>query len=232
VNPALVATHFKVKIERNAYDGVATSVTVIALNANNKVVPNYTGTVSFSDTDTGATLPANYTFTAADQGIHTFTFTPSTTGSETLTVTDTSSSTITGSATATITAAPTASHFAVVRLPGAYGNTTVQFLIVALSSSNQVVPNYTGTVSFTSSDSGATLPANYTFTTSDDGEYVVSVTFSSTTPATLTVTDTSNSSITGTSSSGRHNGFPPIGMPQPISAPPILGTSPVSNSII
>jgi hypothetical protein len=31
------------------------------------------GTVHFSSTDSTATLPKNYTFTAADQGVHAFT---------------------------------------------------------------------------------------------------------------------------------------------------------------
>jgi hypothetical protein len=37
------------------------------------VVPWYSGTVHFSGTDNTATLPSNYTFTASDKGVHTFT---------------------------------------------------------------------------------------------------------------------------------------------------------------
>ena len=37
------------------------------------MVTGYTGTVHFTSTDNTATLPANYTFTAADKGVHTFT---------------------------------------------------------------------------------------------------------------------------------------------------------------
>jgi hypothetical protein len=37
------------------------------------VVTGYTGTVHFSTNDPRATLPTDYTFTAADAGVHTFT---------------------------------------------------------------------------------------------------------------------------------------------------------------
>ncbi|GAI85054.1 unnamed protein product, partial [marine sediment metagenome] len=48
----------------------------------------YTGTVSFSSTDSGAVLPSNYTFTAFDRGFHHFTATLNTEGLQTITVND------------------------------------------------------------------------------------------------------------------------------------------------
>jgi hypothetical protein len=36
------------------------------------VVTGYTGTVRFTSSDNRASLPANYTFKAADKGVHTF----------------------------------------------------------------------------------------------------------------------------------------------------------------
>jgi hypothetical protein len=66
---------------------------------------NYQGTVTFttSDTDPGIVLPADYTFTAADAGVHTISggVTLITPGDQTITVTDTASG-ITGSATITV----------------------------------------------------------------------------------------------------------------------------------
>ena len=56
---------------------------------------NYQGTVaiSTSHTDPGIVLPADYTFTAADAGVHTLTagLTLLTSGDQTITATDTSS---------------------------------------------------------------------------------------------------------------------------------------------
>ena len=53
--------------------GVAFNVTVTVKNVRGNVVTAYRGTVHFSSLDSTATLPANYTFTASDAGVHTFT---------------------------------------------------------------------------------------------------------------------------------------------------------------
>src|SRR5262249_18501349 len=50
--------------------------------------PGYTGKVHFTSTDAAAVLPADYTFVAGDNGIHSFNVTLKTGGSQTVTVTD------------------------------------------------------------------------------------------------------------------------------------------------
>ncbi len=52
--------------------GGATSADVTVLDVYGNVATGYTGTVRFSSDDLQAVLPADYTFTAADQGKHTF----------------------------------------------------------------------------------------------------------------------------------------------------------------
>ena len=52
--------------------------------------------MTFSSSDPLASLPANYTFTAADAGVHTFSATLNTIGTESLTVTDTLTASING----------------------------------------------------------------------------------------------------------------------------------------
>ncbi len=47
-------------------------ITVTAFDTTGATMTSYVGTVKFSSTDTTATLPANYTFTSADAGVHTF----------------------------------------------------------------------------------------------------------------------------------------------------------------
>jgi hypothetical protein len=47
-------------------------LTVKTTDAFGNAVVGYNGTVHFSSTDTQAGLPADYTFTAADAGVHTF----------------------------------------------------------------------------------------------------------------------------------------------------------------
>src|SRR5262249_45533428 len=59
----------------------------------------YTGTAHFTSTDPVAILPADYTFTAADNGVHTFSgVILRTAGSRSVTASDTASSSLTGSA--------------------------------------------------------------------------------------------------------------------------------------
>jgi hypothetical protein len=57
------------------FAGTPFSITVTAVDTQGNVVPGYTGTVTFSttDPDSGVVLPADYTFTLADGGVHTFT---------------------------------------------------------------------------------------------------------------------------------------------------------------
>jgi hypothetical protein len=66
------------------------SATLTAYNQNYTVATGYTGTVQFTSTDGAATLPGNYTFTAGDNGTHTFTggFILRTVGSQSVAVTD------------------------------------------------------------------------------------------------------------------------------------------------
>src|SRR5207244_5975689 len=74
--------------------GAPFDVTLTALDQYNNVAVHYVGTVSFSSTDRGAAvvLPANYTFTVIDAGVHTFAsgFTLVTAGNQSTSVVDTS----------------------------------------------------------------------------------------------------------------------------------------------
>ena len=53
--------------------GDTISLTVKARDAFGNIITDYNGMVNFTSTDTQAGLPADYTFTAADGGVHTFT---------------------------------------------------------------------------------------------------------------------------------------------------------------
>lgn len=71
--------------------GTAMNVTVQALKADGSVDAAYTGTVSFSSSDPGATLPGDHAFTVGDAGSHVFSVTLGTPGYQTITVEDASS---------------------------------------------------------------------------------------------------------------------------------------------
>jgi uncharacterized repeat protein (TIGR01451 family) len=84
--------------------GTPFSMTVTARDSSNNVFTTFTGTAAFTSSDPAAVLPANYTFTLVDAGVHTFTnaVTLKTAGSRTITATTT---TKTGVATVAVSAA-------------------------------------------------------------------------------------------------------------------------------
>jgi hypothetical protein len=113
--PALVgqsttsgATHYSVTTSASGTAGSAVSVTVSALDANGQIDSGHTGTVHLTSSDPSAVLPADYTFTAADQGTHTFSVTLKTAGNDTITATDTVDGSITGSTSVTVNPAAAA----------------------------------------------------------------------------------------------------------------------------
>ena len=81
---SLVATAAK-----GATAGAAQALTVTMLDPFGNVASGYTGAVSFSSNDPRAGLPAGYTFTAADAGVHVFSATLKTAGNRSVTVSDT-----------------------------------------------------------------------------------------------------------------------------------------------
>jgi putative cell wall-binding protein len=94
--------------------------------------------------------------------------------------------------------AAAATHFSVSAPASAIVGDAVTITVTALDGSDAIATTYAGTVHFTSTDAGAVLPANSTFS---GGVGSFSVRFSAAGTQHFTVTDTSNSSITGTSGS-------------------------------
>jgi hypothetical protein len=197
VNPAPVVTHFGLFAPRQVVVGQATSVEVVALDAANHRVSDYTGTVQVNVSDpTNATVaPTSYPFTAADHGEHVFQVTLTAAGNEVVTATDTTS---TGSITLAVTPAPVATHLGlyVPEYAAAGQPTTVE--VVALDASNHPVPGYTGTVQFTGGGAAAILPSSYTFSASDQGHHRFQVTFAAVGSDSLTTTDNSTPALTST----------------------------------
>jgi hypothetical protein len=129
------ATAFLLDAPATVTAGVPFDVTVTAVDPFGQVAVGYSGIVTFSTTDPGpgVVLPADYTFTLDDGGMHTFTdtglgeITLVTPGDQLLTVTDTADATITGSATVTVEpggSAPTLCGSPRPCGPGTPGDTT------------------------------------------------------------------------------------------------------------
>ena len=98
--------------------GAPFSVTVAARSASGTAITGYLGTVHFTTTDAQATLPADYTFVAGDEGSHVFAGEAAlrTSGSQTVGVEDDGPSSVADTATVAVTAGP-ASRLRIVQHP-------------------------------------------------------------------------------------------------------------------
>src|SRR5262249_19003735 len=72
VTPAAASTFSFSAFPATVSSGQAFTLTVEALDPFGNVATGYTGTVHLGSSDPAATLPADYTFTPADEGTHTF----------------------------------------------------------------------------------------------------------------------------------------------------------------
>jgi hypothetical protein len=197
--PPAAATHFAVTASAGGVTaGSPFTVTVQALDASNNPTTAYTGTVHFTSSDGAASLPADYTFLAADGGRHTFSVTLQTTGTQTVTATDTVSAPITGSATVTVSQPVPVTHVAVTASGSSVtAGATFAVTVQALDANNNVVPGYAGTVHFTTTDPNNSLPADYTFNANDAGTHTFAVALATAGSQTITATDTVSASLTG-----------------------------------
>jgi hypothetical protein len=180
--------------------GVAHTFTVTAHDAFGNVATGYLGTVHFTSSDAQASLPADFTFTAANAGVVTFTATLKTAGTRSLTVTDRNNAAVVGSETGINVVAAAATQF-VLSAPSVV-NSQAQFTVVvtALDAFGNVATGYRGHIHFTSSDSHAHLPGDYTFTSGDAGVHSFTVSLKTRGLQSITVKDTAQGTITGTTS--------------------------------
>ena len=131
------------------------------------VATGYNGTVYFTSTDADShvALPSDYTFLGSDQGTRSFSgVVLQTPGSRTITATDTADYLITGHAAMSVTAVVT--RFVVTGPASVVAGNPFSLTVTAEDASFNPVPTYTGTVQFSTTDTGAgvVLPSNYTFT--------------------------------------------------------------------
>ncbi len=101
---AAAASRFIISAPSSVKAGVQFSITVTVVDAYGNIVTGYRGKITFRSSDATAKLPKNYTFTAADQGVHTFTgVVLKKKGNQTITATDTRDSSLTGTALINVT---------------------------------------------------------------------------------------------------------------------------------
>jgi hypothetical protein len=149
--------------------GVAGTVTVTLKDPYGNIASGYAGTVRFTSSDPKAALPANYTFTASDAGKHTFSVTLKTAGTRSITVVDTLNSAFTATQGGITVYAGAASQFLISAPSSVKAGVAFSLTLTVQDIYGNIIIGYTGTVRFTSTDTTASLPANYTFTASDQG---------------------------------------------------------------
>jgi hypothetical protein len=175
--------------------GIPLNVVVSAVDRFDNVAPGYTGTVHFASSDPQAVLPADYTFTAADAGSHTFTPTLNTAGTQTHSVSDTVNPAFSSQAQiSAFTVVP--ASFETFEVPTTTAGAAYSFTLVALDARGNVAPGYTGTVHLSSSDAQAGLPADYTFTAADGAIHTFTVTLKTAGTQSVSVVDTAHPSVT------------------------------------
>ncbi len=139
------ALTFALAAPTSASTGTAFDVTVTVANSDSS---KYLGTIHFTSSDPGATLPSDYSFTAADAGTHKFVGETilHTNGSQTITVADAHQPSTAGTATVTVsgsTKTGTTTTLTSSASPSSY-NQQVTFTAVVTATSGSP----TGTVTF------------------------------------------------------------------------------------
>jgi len=186
--------------------GTAGTMTVTAKNYYGVTATGYVGTIHFTSSDGAATMPTDYTFQPSDNGVHTFTsgVTLNTPGTQSITVADSVTNSISATQSGIVVAAGasaatlTVAGFPTPAVAGTPGSVTV----TAKTAGGSTATSYTGTVTFSSTDGAAVLPANYTFQPSDNGVHTFTnvVTLKTAGTHSITATDTVASYISGAES--------------------------------
>jgi sugar lactone lactonase YvrE len=157
-------------------------------------LPGYIEQASASGTDCTPTLPTLAAGASCNLNI---VFQPSAVGTYNGTITSTDNAQGSPAATQTIVVQGSSAivFTASLMLPNtATAGTSISGTLAV----NNPVDTYTGTMKFTSTDTQAVLPANYTFTTADAGSHAFTVSLKTAGPQCVTVTDTSDATVTAT----------------------------------
>ena len=172
-------------------------MTVVVLDENDNRITDYTGTVHFASSDSQAVLPADYTFTSGDNGLHTFAVTLKTASIQTVTVTDTANPALTVNAVIQVTLAVTSLEVTGFPSPIEAG-VPGSFTVTAKDAFGNIATGYTGTIHFSTSALQADLPLDSTLT---NGTGTFTATLNTPGVQSITATDTVNGALTGTQGS-------------------------------
>ncbi|MCA8994611.1 MAG: VCBS repeat-containing protein [Planctomycetaceae bacterium] len=184
----------------SAVAGTTQNMTVTLRDIYGNVATNYRGTLHISSDDASAILPADYTYTAADAGVHTFEVTLISASSTTVDISDATTGVLMYRQT-DIRISPAAMTGFVVKATSVSNMTagdTFTATVKAEDAYGNTITNYRGTVLLTSTDSQADMPSEYTFTALDAGEHTFDITLKTVGTHSVTIGDgTFTSELTG-----------------------------------
>jgi hypothetical protein len=176
--------------------GDAIALTVRAVDPFGNTVTGYRGKAKFSSTDTQAALPTDYSFTAADAGMHTFTVALKTATPAgvvwSFNVVDASNAAVLATLTNFEVTNAAAAKFVLAVPSNITAGTPFTLKVTVLDAYGNKVKNYFGTVHFGNTAGAAGLPADYTFTGNDAGVASFTVTLNTTGNQILSVLDVDN----------------------------------------
>jgi hypothetical protein len=211
INPFTVPSHIVATgLPSSVRAGSVNTFTVTLRSADGSVAAGYRGTVHFTDPvdiptpgdPNNAILPDDYTFTPADNGVHTFGAVffkaNSVSGPHSIVINDTADSRIVPDGIDNIVVTPAAASVFTISSDNATPTAGEPFnvTVTAFDRYGNVATGYTGTVNFTSSDGQQMLPPDSTLT---NGTGTFAVTLKTAGTQTVTATDTVNGTLTATS---------------------------------
>jgi hypothetical protein len=195
VNPAGAAYFVVSGYPTSTTAGVVHTVTVVVYDTYGNVVTNYAGSVKITSSDSLAGLPGN---AGLASGVGTFSVILKTAGSQSINASDSVTSSITGSQSGITVNAASALNLLVSGYPSpTVAGVAHTVIVTAKDAYNNTVTGYSDEVKFASSDGAAVLPPNG-FLASGVGSF--SVTLKTVGSQSITATDTSAISITGSQS--------------------------------
>jgi CSLREA domain-containing protein len=188
-----VQTTSKPPSDQTAMAGTATAFNLGSFTDANSAGGPWTASVNWGDGSASTTFTS---ITQGNLGVQSHTYQTAGTVTVTVTITDVNHDSSTAASHVTVGGlAQVVSSLAVTGFPSpATQGVAGTFTVTAKDSSGTTVTGYTGTVHFTSSDPRASLPADYTFVTSDNGSHAFSATLQTTGTQSLTAT----AGVTGT----------------------------------
>ncbi len=214
VTPAVAASFTLTGHAMTVVAGVGSDFTVTAFDRFLNLATGYTGTVHITSDDPQYVEP-DYTFTSGaglDNGVHNFVAYShlKTVGTWSVIATDSLDATITGKQTGIVVTPAKANHLDVFGIANPLkAGVLSDVKLTARDPFNNIDTNYTGAVTFTSTDGqvsvGDGLPTDYTFVTANNGQVTLAKALTLRTvllPSgqSVTATDTATPSITGTQS--------------------------------